>query len=230
MGVLVLGGGVGLGAWYLLGGKGGDDTRQASSQTQVSDSPSQTSPAGQPEAQAGAPVTATPISDSDRQSAQLGTVSSDCQSAPSVDDAGRRTTFDAANATDGDPATAWRCDGSGGGTFRFTLAQPTEVMDFGLIPGYAKTDPSTGVNRFHQNHTVTEATWTLDLADGGQLGFTQAIDAPSPDYHFMRLSQAQQVTGGSVTITGTGNPGAIRDFTPVSEIVLTTTTPSYNGE
>lgn len=147
--------------------------------------------------------------------------SASCEAPSSVDDGGDRTTFVAGNAFDADPDTAWRCDGGGGGELRFDFAEPTAVSGLGLIPGYAKIDPSSGVNRFSENHTVTEAVWRLTLADGSTVSLTQEIPNPRPEMSWLKLSSPQQVTGGTLTITGTGNPGAVRNYTPVSEVVLT---------
>ena len=209
-GVLLLGG-IALLGWYLLAGDTGGATA-ANATVQESDA------AG--DAPAGLGVTATPVSASDNEVVTPRSVTASCQSAASVDDAGHSTSFEPGNAVDLLPETAWRCDGAGGGTLEFSFEEPTTVERFGLIPGYAKVDPRTGVDRFHQNHTVTEATWTLRLENGHTLSIVQPINDPAADYAWMRLSAPQQVVSGTMTVTGTGNPSALRDFTPVSDIQL----------
>lgn len=232
-GVLVIGGGIVMGSWYLL--KDDDAKTSASSQTSLQDSdPGEGHAGGSVPSSQPLPVSATPIDSPDKVWVTPASITGRCpdgsSSAPNgVDDSGRTTTFGPSNAIDSDSETAWRCPGAGGGELRFQMAEPTEVLDFGLIPGYAKRDPATGKDRFYQNHTVTEASWTFDLADGGQLTITQQIGSPSPDGNYMRLSQPQKIVGGTMRVTGTGNPGAERKFTPVSSLVVSNTD-QWSGE
>ena len=74
------------------------------------------------------------------------------------------TTYDARNAIDGNPATAWRpTEGDGvGQELVLRLPASTTVASVGLVPGYAKTDPATGVDRFAQNRTIARVSWTFD--------------------------------------------------------------------
>jgi hypothetical protein len=86
-----------------------------------------------------------------------------CQSEDSVDAAGRPVSYQPAYAHDGDVSTAWRCDGSGvGETFRIKLARLTRIGQVGLVPGYAKTDPHSGVDRYAQNNRITRVRWVFD--------------------------------------------------------------------
>ena len=209
---VVLLGGVGFLGLRLLGDGDGASPTAVPSPDGASSAPSEG--AGEQR------VTATPIDGSGNEPVNPSSASASCQSAPSVDDAGHTTTFEPENALDHQPETAWRCEGAGGGELRFAFSEPTTVQDFGLIPGYAKVDPATGKNRFHQNHTVTEATWTFTLEDGQSLTITQLIADPSEEIAYMRLSAPQKVVSGTMKVTGTGNPSAERDFTPVSDIAL----------
>ena len=46
----------------------------------------------------------------------------------------------------------------------FTFDAPTRFTSVGLIGGYVKVDPLTGVDRFPQNHRVRQVQWTFDEA------------------------------------------------------------------
>ena len=58
-------------------------------------------------------------------------------------------------------------------TLTFTFDGPTHLTSVGLIGGYVKVDPLTGVDRFPQNRRVKQVRWTFsdgstvvqDLAD-----------------------------------------------------------------
>ena len=60
------------------------------------------------------------------------------------------------NLTDGVADTTWRCDGTAIGE-KITLSWPTRpsIGEVGLIPGYAKTDESSGEDRYAENNRVT---------------------------------------------------------------------------
>ena len=82
--------------------------------------------------------------------------------------------FAPGNVLDHNPATAWRCDAPATGQrLTFTFDAPTHFTSVGLIGGYVKVDPLTGVDRFPQNHRVRQVRWTFsdgtsvtqDLAD-----------------------------------------------------------------
>lgn len=90
-------------------------------------------------------------------------VSADCTAPPATDDAGRPVSYDATNVLDGDPSTAWRCNGSGDGrTLTFSFPPGTTIGTLGLINGYAKTDPKSGAKRYGEYRRITKVTWTFD--------------------------------------------------------------------
>lgn len=86
-----------------------------------------------------------------------------CQSPSSVDAAGNPVGYAPSQAHDRDLSTAWRCNGEGRGE-RLTLDLPsgTRVAEVGLVPGYAKTDPADGTDRYAQNNRITEVRWHFD--------------------------------------------------------------------
>jgi hypothetical protein len=94
----------------------------------------------------------------------------DCQVPDSFDTAGATVTYGPANVYDGDPTTAWRCQGHPplGGRFgiTFTLTAVSRVSIVGAVPGYAKNDPRhPEIDRFVQNDRVFNARWSCNHAD-----------------------------------------------------------------
>lgn len=86
-----------------------------------------------------------------------------CQSGPSADVAGNPVTYEPARAHDADLSTAWRCPGNGRGErLTITLPDSTTVAQVGLVPGYAKTDPASGEDRYAQNNRITRVRWHFD--------------------------------------------------------------------
>ena len=86
-----------------------------------------------------------------------------CRADSSVDAAGNTVTYQPANAHDSDLSTAWRCDGSGvGERFTITLPKDMAVAEVGLVPGYAKTDAASGVDRYAENNRITKVRWRFD--------------------------------------------------------------------
>jgi hypothetical protein len=90
-------------------------------------------------------------------------VRANCRSEPSIDAGGRRVHYWADNVLDAKARTAWRCDGAGRGvTLRFTLPRQVRVAGVGLVPGYAKTDPVNGADRYAQNRRIERVRWSFD--------------------------------------------------------------------
>ena len=93
-------------------------------------------------------------------------VSASCTRAPSRDSVGNPTSSEPAHAVDGDPTTAWRCDGDGSGQWiTLELAGPARVTRVGLVPGLAKTDPGDGTDRYAQNRRIAQVRVTTDAGD-----------------------------------------------------------------
>jgi len=131
----------------------------------------------------------------------------------STDAAGNVVTYLPKNVIDGDLQTAWRTPGDGSGeSLTLLFDTPVHVVRIGLIPGYAKTDPETGVNRFEQNRIVREVRYLVR----GTEPTTQTFRA-APVPQFVRLG----VTTSRVTIeiVETSEPGGL-DYTAVSEIYV----------
>jgi hypothetical protein len=134
------------------------------------------------------------------------------------DDAQRPVSYTQMNLFDGDPSTCWRMDGDGTGrTITIDLGAPTTVTAVGLIPGYAKRDPTTGVDRFSQNRRVVTVSWAAD--DGATT--TQALaDSPTMQTVSTASSMPSATRYLRLTIGGVTSDGG-RDYTAISEIEVT---------
>lgn len=141
-------------------------------------------------------------------------VSASSTAPDSTDAAGRTVTFAAAGLTDREWTTAWRTAGPAiNETLTFGFARPVHLTSLGLVPGYAKSDPSSGVDRFRENRRVTGVVYTF--SDGS----TQSQDfRDEPSMQSITV----QVETTSVTITITGSSDDFkRDFTAISEVEFT---------
>jgi hypothetical protein len=148
-----------------------------------------------------------------------GAAASASSTAPdNVDAAGNPVSYSADNMVDGDPQTAWRMPGDGRGeTVTLTLAGAAHLTQIGLIPGYAKVDPSNGIDRFPENRRVREVRWRFDDGTTVEQRFS---DSPRMQW------TAVDVTTSSVTIellsSRPGDPD--HDYLPISEVSIVGTT------
>jgi len=144
--------------------------------------------------------------------------SATCQTANSVDAAGNPTSYEPAKAFDSDISTAWRCDGSGQGQ-RFTVQLPSEVVvaEVGLVPGYAKTDPASGVDRYAENNRITKVRWRFD--DGTTVVQKMGGD---PGNRSMRTIRVPETATGSVVIEILASQPGSRNTVAISEIRVAT--------
>lgn len=141
-------------------------------------------------------------------------VTATCTSDPGTDSAGNQVSYEAANTLDQDPSTAWRCDGQALGTvLTLTLPAGTEVGQVGLIPGYAKTDPKSGADRYAENNRITRVRWTL--SDGTTV--VQKLDA-SPDNRAVQLLRVPRTATGEITLEILAVDRGARNTTAISEI------------
>ena len=98
-----------------------------------------------------------PVAEVDEVKAKAG-----CTAKSGVDASGKKVDYKSKNMTDGDKATTWRCGGTATGeTINLKLPQGTQVAEVGLVPGYAKTDPADGSDRYRQNNRITKVRWTI---------------------------------------------------------------------
>lgn len=142
-------------------------------------------------------------------------VSASAHAPPGFDSQGNRTTFEPQNAVDSQDATAWRVPGSGIGDFiLLEFAAPTLVSSIGLIPGYAKTDPYDGTDRFSQNRRVRQV--VIEFSDGA---IARATFDDKREMQYKTLSVPIETTFIRITIAETTDHGG-RDFAAISEIVV----------
>lgn len=144
----------------------------------------------------------------------IGGATASCEAPPSVDAAGNRIRYEPANTYDGDLSTAWRCNGDGvGQTLTLSLAEGVRIGEVGLVPGYAKTDPRSGADRYAENNRITRVRWTF--ADGTSI--VQSLDGSATNREMQTvripLTESNQVEIEVLAST----PGA-RNTIAVSEV------------
>lgn len=139
--------------------------------------------------------------------------SASCQSEDSTEADGTPIVFAPGNVLDRNPATAWRCEAGTPQTLTFTFDGPTNLASVGLIGGYVKVDPLTGVDRFPQNHRVKQVRWTF--SDGSTV--VQDL-ADSRSMQTINVNVA--TTSATMEILATYGPGGPdpRDAVPVAEV------------
>ena len=112
-----------------------------------------------------------------------------CTAPAGRDASGDEVNYDANNLTDGIADTTWRCGGAAlGKTITLKLSDRTAIGEVGLIPGYAKTDPATGDDRYAENNRVTRVRWTI-----GDTVVDQKMDGSSNDrsVHLLRVPKTE---------------------------------------
>ena len=192
--VLVL---VTAGWWFLVRDDGSDPTADDGASGQSSQEPGTSTEEGVEvagRASAKAPKTATPNEDVN----------------------GDQVSYDASNMLDGVPDTAWRAPGDGTGMkLTFTLREPTELHQVGLINGYAKTSTDSKGRTFDWylgNRRIQAVVWVFDdgtkvrqqLAETREL---QMVDVPD----VVTSEGGAQARGGLCPGRGQRRPQLHRD-------------------
>ncbi len=146
----------------------------------------------------------------------IGGADATCQSKNSVDAAGHKVDYRPRNVYDGDMTTAWRCNGDGHGE-KLTLQLPakTKIGEVGLVPGYAKTDPRSGADRYAQNNRITKVRWLFD--DGTAV--EQTFDG-SPRNREMQSMRIPLTETGTVQVEILHSTPGPRRTIAVSEVRL----------
>jgi hypothetical protein len=149
------------------------------------------------------------------------TAAADCVSPPSKDAAGTVVAYGPEKMVDGQADTAWRCDGDGAGKkVRITFNGPARVDQVSIVPGYAKTDPADGTDRYAQNRRIAQVRYTFD--DGTSITQTlktgiddrspQTIAVPGVASSGMTVTVVRSVPGSAV------GPNRASDRIAISEI------------
>ncbi|MBA3718773.1 MAG: hypothetical protein H0W95_00535 [Nocardioidaceae bacterium] len=153
-------------------------------------------------------------SDDPAETLVLTSADASCTSAPGVDAAGEAVTYEPAAAIDADAESAWRCDGNGSGVrLDLALGQRATVSQVGLIPGYAKTDPVDGTDRYAENRRISEVTWKFD--DGESV--TQRFDT-DPDNRSLQWTSVPDAETRAVEITIEASAEAARNTVAISTV------------
>jgi hypothetical protein len=143
-------------------------------------------------------------------------ISADCTAGPSRDSAGQKVTYVPEKAIDGKAQTAWRCSGTAiGEKLTIRLGGDANVAEVGLIPGYAKTDPESGQDRYAENNRITRVRWTL----GDGVSFVQKLD-PDPSSRAIQLIRVPPTVTDTITLEITAVKRGPRTTTAISEIAV----------
>jgi hypothetical protein len=143
-------------------------------------------------------------------------IASDCTAGPSRDSAGRKVTYVPENAVDGKAQTAWRCAGTAvGEKLTIRLGGDANIAEVGLIPGYAKTDPESGVDRYAENNRITRVRWQL----GDGVSFVQRLD-PGTSSRAVQLIRVPPTVTDTLTLEILAVKHGPRNTTAISEIAV----------
>lgn len=183
--------------------------------------PSRTAASRQPRASAPAEDPATPGQPEDPNRAVVPAEAAvSCQAPPATDDAGNKVSYAPTQMYDGDPGTAWRCNGNGEGqTVIFSFEEEVSLTEVSLVNGYTKVDPASGNNRYGEYRRVTEVRWTFP--DGS--AYTQKLsdDVEEPQALEIPATKADEVTLTILQTTSPGSKAKTRNAVLISEVTFT---------
>jgi hypothetical protein len=142
-----------------------------------------------------------------------------CQAPQSTDGAGDPVVYVPEQMLDGRMNTAWRCNGNGvGQVVTFGFPAGTTIAQVGLVNGYAKIDPASGMQRYSEYRRITQVTWTFANGTSVQQSLNDGVES------VQKLSIPPQ-SGDQVilTIAASTEPGSTamgRDAVLISEVVF----------
>jgi hypothetical protein len=141
-------------------------------------------------------------------------ISADCTAPPGRDSAGKKVTYVPDNAIDDKADTAWRCDGTAvGQKLTLRMGGDVDVAEVGLVPGYAKTDPESGVDRYAENNRISRVRWTL--GDGQSI--VQHLDTGRSS-RAVQLLRVPRTTTDTITLEILAVARGPRNTTAISDI------------
>jgi hypothetical protein len=145
-------------------------------------------------------------------------VEASCESEPSRDATGARVRYEPALAVDDDPESAWRCPGDGvNESLVLDLGGSVRVAEVGLVPGYAKTDPADGTDRYAENRRLTMVRWRFD--DGTTV--EQELD-PDPANRDLQTTRVPPTATSRLVMEIVASSGGSRDTVAVSDLRIAT--------
>jgi len=202
--LVVVAGGVGVGIFL--------SPQQAATRTAASGQPRASAPAGDP---ASAPPSANPNALVTPAEAAVS-----CQAPPATDDAGNRVSYVPTQMIDGDPGTAWRCNGDGEGqTVIFTFDGEVTVTKVALVNGYTKVDPASGNHRYGEYRRVLGVRWTFPDGTAYSQKLTDGIEEPQALE--IPAIKADEVTLTILKSTSPGSKLKTRNAVLISEASFT---------
>lgn len=201
-------------AAYVVGKAFSGEDEPTAAPPEVTRSPE---PTASPEDPATSETSTSPGSwDGEVEAVSVDAISADCTATPSTDAAGRRVTYVPENAIDAKVQTAWRCAGTAvGETLTLRIVDGTEIGQVGLIPGYAKTDPESGADRYAENNRITRVRWTL----GDDVSVVQRLD-PDPSSRAMQLLRVPRTEADTITLEILAVKRGPRNTTAISGIEI----------
>jgi hypothetical protein len=145
-----------------------------------------------------------------------------CQAPQSTDGAGDPVVYVPEQMLDGTMNTAWRCNGNGvGQVVTFGFPAGTTISQVGLVNGYAKVDPGTGVQRYREYRRITQVTWTFANGTSFQQSLSDRVETVQK---LTILPQSGDQV--SLTIEASAEPGSTargRDAVLISEVAFGST-------
>ena len=140
---------------------------------------------------------------------------------PNEDVNGDQVSYDASNMLDGVADTAWRAPGDGSGMkLTFTLREPTELHQVGMVNGYAKTstdDKGRTFDWYLGNRRIQAAVWVFDDGSKVRQKLSETRDLQTVEVPDV---VTQRVVLRLETVSAPGDGNAARDFTAISEVSM----------
>lgn len=148
-------------------------------------------------------------------------VTADCAAADRHDDAGQVVHYGPEGSVDDDPATAWRCPGSGKGkSLFFEFPEGSRIAELGVVNGYVKRDPKSQKDRYGEYRRITRVTWTFP--DG--TNYEQQLVDGRKELQSLRIppTQSNRVTLTIESVTKPGGNAESRDAILISQASFAT--------
>lgn len=146
-------------------------------------------------------------------------VSTSCPPAEPGEDAQKnRFTYEPEKAIDNLDDTAWRCGGDGiGQSFAINFTSKVTLTSIGMVPGYAKTDPYDGADRYLQNRRISAVDYIFD--DG--ITISREFDTDPLRRSMQSLSLPNVRTGRvMIIIRGSVAGGMTRGQQPLNKVAI----------